>query len=517
MLWLIERRAVHSAPSENSSSFESLVAQGTSKMTNAVFLCSPLGRIIWVNDAFSSMTGYPLDESVGRTPAQILQGIDTDVETIADIREHTVQGLPYSGDILFYKKDGTPLWAYLEVKQILSSAGRLEAFFCTQTDITERKKYEALREVQLTKAIEAADHDSLTELLNHRAFHNDLRARSAEAAGNATRLGVLLIDLDNFRFFNEAYGHLIGDKVLRQVAETLRSAGLGFGFESIARYGGDEFALLIPNVKKDDARVRDADIERIFNFLGYRLPGYDRPVPLTVTVGIAYYPDDGDAISEVLDRADKRLMQSKEGMADSAIADEFRHRMNSNSEGFTMLDALVTAVDNKDRYTRRHSEDVLDYALLIARALGLEEQQRTVLAVAALLHDLGKIGVPDRILRKPGALTEEEFQAIKLHPQMGAVIVGAVAGFEQTLDAIMHHHERWDGKGYPSGLASYDIPLFARIMAVADGFSAMTTDRPYRSGMSSDEAISILINGSGSQWDPEIVDVLVKNWTLQAA
>jgi len=182
-----------------------------------------------------------------------------------------------------------------------------------------------------------------------------------------------------------------------------------------------------------------------------------------------------------------------------------------------MLDALVTAVDNKDRYTRRHSEDVMGYALDIARAIELSEQQKMVLSAAALLHDVGKIGVPDRILRKPGKLTEEEFQAIKQHPQMGAVIVGAVSGFEQTLDAILYHHERWDGKGYPAGLAGQSIPLLARIMAVADGFSAMTTNRPYRSGMSSDEAFKILIAGSGTQWDAELVNALLSRAHVEAA
>ena len=148
-----------------------------------------------------------------------------------------------------------------------------------------------------------------------------------------------------------------------------------------------------------------------------------------------------------------------------------------------MLDALVAAVDNKDRYTRRHSEDVLTYSLQVAEALGLDEATRHTVAVAALLHDVGKIGVPDAILRKPGALTGAEFEAVRQHPMMGSVIVGAVPGMEGTLDAVRHHHERWDGGGYPFGLAGEAIPLLARLMAVADAFSAMTTDRPYRKGM----------------------------------
>ena len=170
-----------------------------------------------------------------------------------------------------------------------------------------------------------------------------------------------------------------------------------------------------------------------------------------------------------------------------------------------MLDALVTAVDNKDRYTSRHSEDVMEYGLLIARELGIEEEAQSTVAVAALLHDVGKIGVPDAILRKPASLTDEEFTAVKQHPQMGAVMVASVPGLENTLDAVRYHHERWDGGGYPAGLRGEETPLIARIMAVADAYSAMTTDRPYRQGMSRERALTILTEGSGAQWDPKCV------------
>ena len=177
-----------------------------------------------------------------------------------------------------------------------------------------------------------------------------------------------------------------------------------------------------------------------------------------------------------------------------------------------MLDALVTAVDGKDRYTRRHSEDVLFYCAKIADALGLAPVFQETLSVAALLHDVGKIGVPDHILRKPGRLADEEFEAVKQHPLMGAVIVGAVPGLEGTLDAIRHHHERWDGGGYPHGLVGEAAPLAARIMAVADAFSAMTTDRPYRKGMRWADALILLEQGAGSQWDPECVRALLRAW-----
>ncbi len=176
---------------------------------------------------------------------------------------------------------------------------------------------------------------------------------------------------------------------------------------------------------------------------------------------------------------------------------------------YSILNALVTAVDNKDRYTRRHSEDVMTYSLQIAQALGMDDEALGIVRIAALLHDVGKIGVPDAILRKPGTLSEAEVRAVQQHPMMGSIIVGAVPGFEATLDAVRHHHERWDGKGYPFGLAGEDTPLLARLMSVADAYSAMTTDRPYRKGMDADKALSILEAGAGTQWDARCVAAFI--------
>jgi putative nucleotidyltransferase with HDIG domain len=207
--------------------------------------------------------------------------------------------------------------------------------------------------------------------------------------------------------------------------------------------------------------------------------------------------------------ASERLKRIASSMLDNERANQVRRRISEKQEGFTLLDALLTAVDNKDRYTRRHSEDVMVYASQIAEEMRLDRETRQIIEVAALLHDVGKIGIPDQILRKPGKLTDAEYSAIKQHPVLGAVMVSAVPGFENTLDAVKYHHERWDGKGYPSGKAGLDIPFIARIIAAADAFSAMTTDRPYRSGMTEETALGIIENGAGSQWDPVCAAALV--------
>ena len=228
-----------------------------------------------------------------------------------------------------------------------------------------------------------------------------------------------------------------------------------------------------------------------------------------MSLGISIFPDDEAGRLAALELADARLLRAKTGAEETDEADVLRKSLNEAVEGFSMLDALVTAVNNKDRYTRRHSEDVMTYSLQIARELGLDEAAQETLATAALLHDVGKIGVPDFVLRKPSGLNAEEIEIIKHHPVMGAVIVAAVPGLEKTLDAVRHHHERWDGLGYPGGLKELDIPFSARLMAVADAFSAMTTDRPYRKGHAEEKALGFLAEGSGTQWDPDCVQAFL--------
>jgi len=240
--------------------------------------------------------------------------------------------------------------------------------------------------------------------------------------------------------------------------------------------------------------------------VGYRPPGYDALIPLTLSIGIAVFPDDGPGRLETLAAADARLGRVKTGgSGQGVLTDRLRANLPCSLADFSMLNALVTAVDAKDRYTRRHSEDVMTFSLQIAREMELDAATQDNLATAALLHDVGKIGVPDSVLRKPSALTPEEIEVIKHHPMMGSVIVAAVLGLEATLDAVRHHHERWDGLGYPFGLKGLEIPFDARLMAVADAFSAMTTDRPYRKGHPESEALGFLAEGSGTQWDPDCV------------
>lgn len=397
-------------------------------------------------------------------------------------------------------------WRWLHCREMTftcDEAGKPLQFLGVARDITDYKRLEREREELLAEAIERADQDPLTELLNYRAFHDRLN-RMGEQATSEQPLCVAVLDVDNFKFFNDAFGHMEGDHVLENIARALRAA-LPPGAQ-LARLGGDEFAALLPNTPRLAA-------ERLFwhhlpHRMGYRPAGAEGDVPLRISCGVALYPDEADTPMAAVMLADTRLMESKRGGQEGLNI--VRQQIADAMTGFPLLDALVMAVDVKDRYTRRHSEDVLLYSLMMAQELGWGDLDRTLLQVAALLHDVGKIGVPDRILRLPTRLTEEEYRQIQQHAALGAALATAVLGLETVTAAIRHHHEAWDGTGYPDKLSGEQIPLMARLLAVADAYSALTTDRPYRKGLDRKNALAILQSGAGAQWDPDLVTVLVK-------
>jgi len=359
------------------------------------------------------------------------------------------------------------------------------------------------------RALEQASEDSLTGLLNHRAFQQRLEGEIARARRGGHALSLVMVDLDSFGEVNNTWGHQAGDAMLEAVA-----AALGQGARAadvVARYGGDEFAVILIETDSAEAAVV---AERLRVAIADAAPGGGRAhLRATGSVGVATLRRHGVAREELVNAADNASYAAKRAGGNRVAYPEDMTLPRDPAAMAALLEhanmatveALAAAVDAKDQYTRGHSGRVAAYAVAIATALDLPPADIARIRQAGVLHDVGKIGVPDAILTKPGPLTDVEFAAIKEHPAAGERMLRPVPFLQEILPAVRHHHERWDGKGYPDGLVGAAIPLDAAILAVADSFDAMTSSRTYRPALLVAEAIRRVREGSGKQFAPRLV------------
>ena len=364
---------------------------------------------------------------------------------------------------------------------------------------------------QTRELVEATRRDALTGTLNHGAVVAALAAEveAAEARESVERLVALaLIDIDNFRLLNDTHGHEAGDVALKQVTDLLIAAAPTGSI--IGRYGPDELLVVTKGESVAELQAAVSSFRARLGEVALQF-GASEPLPLTVSAGLCSYPAHGRSVTELLTRAAVALSQARISGGDQVRVAETAAAEEGGSEraSFDVLQGLVIAVDTKDRYTKRHSEDVARYALFLADRLGLPPEWRRTLHLAGLLHDIGKIGIPDTILRKPGPLEESEHAIVQQHVALGHMIVRDLPHLELVRAGVRFHHEHWDGGGYLEGLQGEDIPPVARILAVADAFSAMTTSRPYRKALAVREALTRLEDAAGSQLDPRLVTAFV--------
>lgn len=386
----------------------------------------------------------------------------------------------------------------------------------------------------LAKLKELSLADTHTGLYNYRYLMERLTQEVKRARRYVLPLSAIMLDIDYFKSINDVYGHQYGDMILKEFAQCLKD--FARTVDIVTRYGGEEFVIVLPDTNKNGAiifgqRLLDAIDKHLFD-------ADDKKIKLKVSIGIASFPEDGGDTgtpSGLISSADKALLNAKEKGGNRLCTfkdigkdvkeivekggrenvDELRDKLSKMSDRVdkTLLEsiyAFAKTISAKDHYTGEHAENMVSIVVKIGEKLNLSSAIIKTLEQGAILHDLGKIGVPDAILHKKEKLTEEECEIIKKHPQTGAEIIRPIHFLDKIVPIILYHHERFDGLGYSAGLKGKEIPLGARIVAVADVYQALVSDRPYRKAYSKEEALEIIRDGSGTQFDPEIVEVFLE-------
>jgi diguanylate cyclase (GGDEF)-like protein len=402
------------------------------------------------------------------------------------------------------------------IGSLIVASKRKNAYTNQQIQLMERLAVQvstSIANVQLyAKAEQRARIDELTGLFNRRHFDESLTQEVNRHSRYGSMLTIAFLDLDNFKNYNDTMGHTAGDRLLSQIGRLIKSSLRNI--DQAFRYGGDEFAIIMPHTAVEDAQVV---AERIRLRIGSNngIERAENKILITVSIGLACWPSDGLTPDDLINAVDKALYYAKQtgGNRTCLVSQMLTHSSNeplqtvssTEKETLNTIYALSATIEARDQYTYGHSRKVRAYAVALAEALELPAEKVAAISHAALLHDIGKIGVIDEILKKQGKLDELERQSIKFHPQLSKAIVGHVSSLTPCLPAILHHHERWDGNGYPSGLKGEAIPLEARILTIADAFDAMTSLRPYRAPLTYKEAIAELRRCAGFQFDPSLV------------
>ena len=378
----------------------------------------------------------------------------------------------------------------------------------------------------LTKELEhLADTDGLTEIYNHRYFQDNLTKEISRSKRYNKQLSLIMLDLDYFKTVNDHFGHQTGDIVLKQVsatlADTLRTIDI------LARYGGEEFVIVLPESSATDA----IDVaERLRKAVGdLRIKAGDEAVSVTASFGVADFPNCADDEASLVAAADSALMMAKSkgrnkvcyfgNLSETTVSTDDVDKLFNRLRHANLItvQALAAAVRGKDAvegtdYHKSPPETVKK----IASVLNLKDNEMETLTIAASVYDIGKITVPSEVLNKTQPLSEKELAVIQEHPEAGERILQAIDGLEVILNVVKHHHERYDGSGYPEGLKEKEIPYLARALHIIDAYNAMTANRPYRDALTPEEAALELRKNSSTQFDPELVEKIVAGLEIDA-
>ena len=367
--------------------------------------------------------------------------------------------------------------------------------------------------------------DSLTGAFNYRYFVESLEEQF-QICGREC-LTLMYVDVDDFKLYNQLYGVEEGDRALVRICQAISLCTGDSG--TVFRTSGKVFAVLLPDTDVHKTLTLAKEIRRRVAQIN-DVPERRRLKPLSVSAGICSAPYAASSAKELMDNADLATYNAKQSGKDQtmvfrgasdlvpvhlaertdAIIDRVERGGSSYGNALSMISALTAAIDAKDHYTYAHSKNVARYAANLAVAAGLNDEQVRTIYMAGLLHDIGKISIPENILNKTGKLTDEEFAVMREHVNNSIEMIRHLPEMDYVIPAALGHHERWDGKGYPRGISGESIPVSARCLAIADVFDAMTTDRPYRKGLPTEYALEELRKGSGTQFDPHLAALFIQ-------
>lgn len=466
------------------------IIQAEKKIRN-IFDHAPIGivnialdtKIISMNKAFCDMSGFDAQELYWKPMPELIIP-DNIEEEKAIIGQLIAQKITYfSADRTLKRKDGSRLWVTLTVTRVDDPSKTGGYFIATLQDINARKESEMLNDY-------LRYHDQLTGAYNPKYL--DEKSDEWRETGIYPRY-FICIDVDNLRIINDAFGFKAGDELLKSVYQKLYHLTEDYG--TVVRFKSSEFFLYVFNYK-------ELDINRIKNDIRQNLSSIIiENIEVSVSVGVAEMDGGERKLSDVLSLAEENMRQDKLISMDRSV---------SNT-----IEVIMKSLFAKNSREMLHSQRVSAICVDICKKMNLDKYNIEKVRIAGLMHDIGKIGIPETILDKPLALTQEERNKIQEHSIIGYKILSSTNEFAEISDIILSHHERWDGKGYPRGLEKETIPLFARIISIADTYDAMTSERPYRRPFTNTEALEEIKAKSGLQFDPEIVaaflSVMVEN------